>query len=153
MKKYKNILIILILTFFFFFSFFLFRTDKNDIVEETPISAEKKEYNYSRLNFFLDKEYRASINIPEYWEGNYRKIERRGKVDFIYLDKGVQSNHIFSIEIVDKSASDKEEVKNLLKETDKYYYKYIISKDVFNNKLYNSMKSDVELILKSFKVS
>ena len=143
------IVIIIIIVFYVFIS----RKNEENISNGIEKSIEKKEYIYSRVNFFLDKEYRASINIPEYWEGNYRKIEEGNKVDFVYLDKGIESKNIFSIEIINKNDINVGDIENLLTEDDKYYFIYKEEKEKIDNSLYNLMKSDVELILKSFKVS
>jgi len=150
--KYKILLSLFLAVIILGSSYFLFFNKKDEGIKEKK-QVEKKELIFSRINFFLSKENKASINIPNYWEGNYRMSETGNRVDFIYLKKGIESGNIFSIEMIKKSNHDLNNKEKVLFENEKYYYIFIKSTTVSNDNLYKSMNNDIQTLLKSFKVS
>lgn len=148
----KNKFIIIFLIILFFFSCFLF-FNKEEEREVKKDIKEERELIFSRMNFFLTKEYKASINIPNYWEGNYRAKEQGNIFSIVYLKEGIESESVLSIEMKDRDGYKASENEKILFENEKYVYIIINNNNVLDDAFYKKMEEDVETVLKSFKVS
>ena len=82
----------------------LFGRDENAPVVE---QFEKREavvlpINYSRVSFFLGQPVRASLAIPENWEGKYRIKQSARSVSFFYIGAPGEEIKLFSVYLFDQ---------------------------------------------------
>ncbi len=152
MKNKIKILIFLFAVVIAFASVFVF-SDKEEKEFTDKIIIEENKYTFSRLNIFLKKEEKASINIPDYWEGNYRIREDGRVANFIYLKEGTEIGNIFSIEMLRKEDYDSSIDEEIISESENFYFLYYLDKGDDKDQLFTGMQNDVQLMLKSFKVS
>ncbi|MCK5537799.1 MAG: hypothetical protein KAI79_13310 [Bacteroidales bacterium] len=155
MKKITTILflgVILILCSFYFVD------KKNSKIKFIPIIQEnkevKKEITYSRVNFFLNSSNKASLAMPDYWEGNYRKKEEGNKVTF-YFVRGVSDEvDLFSILFREKGLVRDNAEQEFIGQNDNFDFIFKKS-EIFNldDNVYYRMTEDINNLIKSFKVS
>lgn len=105
MKKIKKILII-VLVIFAVMLFLIFikiilkpKTVKIEAKNsETEIKIDiDKDKKFSRVSFFVNTSHRASLAIPESWEGKYRQSEEGDIVRFLYIGNPSQKSELFRI--------------------------------------------------------
>ena len=82
---------------------YIFRDEESFEVEKDGLKAEPLMSNvnlplkYSRISFFNTHETRASLAIPEEWEGKYRMKETGNQVTFYYIGDSSKELELFSI--------------------------------------------------------
>lgn len=154
-KKYITISIIIIATAWLLFFYFTNNQDEVVVKEEPVFSSETK---FSRISFFNSKNIKASLEIPENWEGSYRLKESGEEVIFLSIVNPETPQELFRIK---KFAMDKWQVENngwqFLLEKNKNIFAYKLSTAITgkneNNKKYNEMLNQSSEILKRFKVN
>jgi hypothetical protein len=83
----------------FVVSFYIFRNQAKPGGDEIN-NAENLDFsaiNYSRVSFFNSSPDRATMNIPEKWEGSYRLQEEGERVGFYYLSPQGATEELFSL--------------------------------------------------------
>ncbi len=65
--------------------------------KQSPEKFDWTSLEYSRISFFNGASVRASLNIPEIWEGKYRMKEEGDSAIFYFLDKNAQAEKMFAI--------------------------------------------------------
>lgn len=156
-KTTKKILIALIILILIFVVFFIFkdRAGKNNKSNlNLDESSQKEIISYSRINFFLTSPNKASLSIPDYWEGNYRIKEEGSEAIFYYLDKKRNTTELFRITYVKKDSEFFYDSTELITENDDYNF-YLIKNDntYLDEDLYHKMIDSINDTIKSFKVS
>ncbi|MBD3247746.1 hypothetical protein GF382_00455 [Candidatus Falkowbacteria bacterium] len=100
--------IILILVYIIFIRGYISRQDeKKEAQEKARVEKIRQERvekiekaPKSRISFFLSKPIRASLAMPDYWEGNYRISEKDNTASFIYIEDAERTTPIFHIKMV-----------------------------------------------------
>ncbi len=147
MKKKLIPIILIIFLLLLAVSLFLVLNKKN---ESDKVLVEKEVFdcdsvNYSRISFFNNSKDRASLNIPESWEGNYRLKEEAGEAVFYHLQEDGGISKIFGI-----SKKEGSEISNVIcrKENLKYIIN-ISNLEAMQN--YNNIIDPLDCIIKSIK--
>lgn len=115
---------------------------------------EKRIVNYSRINFFLSTSNKASLAMPDYWEGNYR-VREQGETAIFYFVEGVESEvELFSISYKQKDSYEAEKNQQIIGEKGGLDF-ILIKAEIqdLSSKMYQEMFSDIGGLVKSFKVS
>lgn len=128
--KYKNtitlslILISLVLIVFYFQS----KSPKTD-KQPTKQPIEEQKISYSRITFFNASEHRASMAIPDYWEGKYRIREEGDTVVFLDISNPSDPKELFWISYRDAKNWNQQQNPDWLKvgQVDKTIFVYKLS--------------------------
>ncbi len=156
-KTTKKIFVLSIILVLIIVVFLIFK-DRTDKKSESDLNFEensqKEIITYSRINFFLSSSNKASMSIPNYWEGNYRIKEEGNEVVFYYLDKKRNAIELFKIFYTQKDIDFSEGGVELVAENDDYIF-YLLRSDYLNleEDLYYRMIDDINDTIKSFKIS
>jgi hypothetical protein len=149
----KKIVLIIFATLFVLSAvFFLSWTLKKPAVVEQ--AWDETQINFSRVSFFNANEHRASLAIPDYWEGRYRIKDSGSSVDFFDIDDPEKALPLFSVRYINEK-----DLKSFL--SDGWaklgspaggIFMYKLSTDANDkNKEHNKMLKESSLIIKSFK--
>ncbi len=134
--------------------FFLSLTFKKPAAVEP--AWDETQINFSRVSFFNANEHRASLAIPDFWEGRYRIKDSGGSVEFFNIDDPEKVLPLFMIKYVGA-----ESLKSFLKdgwsklespENGIFIFKLSTASNNKNQE-YNKMLNESSLIIKSFKVN
>ncbi len=163
-KIYKKLLIILLLLFVLlvFWGWSKMNKDKEQVSEtkieqpkEHPPKKSKKKISYSRVTFFHHLPIKASLAIPETWEGKYRIEEKDDEARFYYIGNIKNPQLLFRILAFKKSEWENFKHKNNFKKIkEKEGYVFVWQKaneKVSTSEEYFDMMSNIEDIISSFK--
>lgn len=151
-----KILALIIATFLLLFFYYFLNSSSTSELAQQPVFGTSTQF--SRISFFNSRETKASLEIPETWEGNYRAKESGEEVFFLSIVDPGSPRELFRVK---RFAMDKWQEENLgwefLIEKDKIIFAYKLStaqngKDE-KNKKYNEMLIQSSEILKRFKVN
>ena len=109
---------------------------------------------YSRVNFFLTTQNKASLAIPDYWEGNYRIKEQGNEVSF-YFVRGVSDEiKLFSILYREKDSFEINEGEELIgyKNNLEFIFTKSENKEI-DGDIYYIITESINSVIKSFKIS
>jgi hypothetical protein len=126
--------------------------------EDKPVTPEPKDretvVNYSRINFFLATPYKASLEIPDYWEGNYRLLEKDNTASFYFIKGGEKEALLFEIVHKNKDSLASKEEENIVGRTGDAVFVFSSgNKTDSTEDDFLQMLKDLNIIIESFKVS
>jgi len=153
----QRIIVAVFVVFVSVSTWYIFQRDKQDIEIKPEIKIErKKDFKKSRATFFNATNARIGLEIPEYWEGKYRSVERGSEVNFLYINNVTEPEPLVSIRYYPKKSipSDLDgHIKLLEKNEYVYYFKLStgVSPKLSSDKEYLTMKADLDFVLKSIK--
>jgi len=158
MEEKVKIKYLILLVVFLIFAWIFIRDDGGDkaAVEISPAPEEQQVRTYSRISFFHSRPVKASLSIPEDWEGEYRMKESGDKVNFYYIGDPGKEILLFRINSANKDDYDEREGYHHIVEKGDYVFNYELSTDnldgVDNKEEYELMAGEVIDIISSFKV-
>ncbi|PLX21204.1 hypothetical protein C0584_03250 [Candidatus Parcubacteria bacterium] len=153
----KKTFLILIIISLVLIAFYFFKKDSTP--EGENILSEEREQaveivKYSRINFFLSSPHKASLAIPDYWEGNYRVKENGNKVAFYYFEGVLNESELFSISFYPEKEYQENTEDIIIGESDGIIFVFRNGEnDSFDNDMYFKMLDSVTELIKSFKIS
>ncbi len=163
-RVYKKLLIILLFVFVIlvFWGWIQINKDKEQVSEtkiEQPkerfVKKPKKKISYSRITFFHQLPIKASLAIPETWEGKYRVEEKNEEVRFYYIGDIKNQQLLFRILAFKQTEWDNFKHKNnfrKIKEREGYVFVWQKNnKKISNSEEYFDMMSSLEDIIGSFR--
>ena len=127
-------------------------------VVETPRDPIVLSTEYSRVSFFLGQPIRASLAIPEYWEGKYRMKQSPRQVSFYYIGAPGEEIKLFDVYLFDKDNWELGHDNSLvpIDSLGGWTVAYTISTDEFesvhNKAEYIEMNKDIKNIIASLKI-
>jgi hypothetical protein len=155
-KKQKSKKIIYFI-FGLFFCFLVFLFSYKLFFKTPPEDApawDATQINFSRISFFNANEHRASLAIPDYWEGRYRIKDSGGSVEFLNIDDPEKILPLFSIKYIvekDLKSFSIDGWTKLESPVDGIFIYKLSTASNDKNKEYNKMLKESSLIIKSFK--
>ncbi len=159
----KIILFIVVLTIFAFVFYWQQKQNNNEIseVKTEPKKEEikkkpKKKISYSRVTFFHHFPVKASLAIPETWEGKYRLEEKGNEVLFYYIGDINNPKPLFKILAFKEedwnNFEHKSEFKKIKSRQPGYVFAWQKQIDkISNSSEYFDMIEDINDIINSFR--
>ncbi len=150
-KMPKNKLILIVVLVFLvgaIIAYSLLRTKTLNQQSEITPSIDWSKESFSRVSFFNASRERASMEMPQAWEGKYRIKEEGNRVTFLYLQPDATTLEMFAIEKREARKDDKDML--CQKGTSGFF---IIDPGFDDKSGLESYRSAFNLILKSFKCS
>ena len=147
--KIKSLVVLIVILLLCVVIFFIFNKNNNidldrTVVEEDAFDCDS--LNYSRISFFNTTDDRASLNVPESWEGNYRLKEEGNKAIFYYLLADGSASKMFSISKKNERGNDDEVI------CEKDDLKFILDiYDLKSEQYYNKIVGGLDCALNSIK--
>jgi len=126
---------------------------KEDTQSEQKENITKEVFTYSRLNFFLSSQNRASLAIPDFWEGNYRVKERGNEVVFYFVKGTTDEVKLFSIKYEEKNANNSFSEEDIIGDNETYDFIFTKNKIIdLDDNIYHKIVESIDETIKSFKV-
>jgi len=158
MQRHRNrIILILLFLIISVLIYIIIQIKFNNETVKPEIIWNEQEMNFSRISFFNTQKHKASMAIPEHWEGRYRMKDEGNIVVFFNIDDPQKPKELFrikSIEFTKFNPSLSEGWHELSKQNDvQFVYKLStgrLKEEAGNDKM-SKMFLELEYILKSFK--
>lgn len=157
MNEKNKIKYIIIFILFLIFVWFFVRDKSDEInMEISQETYAPKERAYSRISFFHIMPVKASLSIPEEWEGKYRMRENGDTVNFYYIGGSNKEKLLFQININNVNNLNIEDGEIEIVKKDDFVFNYKLSTPGANGsettKDYEDMLKEVPEVVLSLKV-
>lgn len=157
MKFRKKLIIAGIIILFFCIFLYFFKkinTEESFTQGQQEEKTTKEIFTYSRLNFFLSSQNKASLAIPDFWEGNYRVKEQGNEVKFYFVKGATNEVELFSIKYVEKNIDNSFSENEIIGDNEKYNFVFKKSEIInLDDNIYYKIVENIDETIKSFKVS
>jgi hypothetical protein len=111
--------------------------------------------NYSRITFFNTMDSRASLAIPDYWEGKYRLEEVGQQARFYYIGDSEKTIELFTISVHHGDRINIGEAEKLITEKSRSIFTYKrggIDRSEDADKDLQQMMNDIESVVATIRV-